>query len=110
MQMMKGLKIVDPNLDKDIPGVAIVLNFGSKIKVVDSSNPFKIETIQLDPQGMAKESSLVAKIVSHIRNRLKVIEIIAALEQNEITSNQLILLKLKDVEGSNDMVGQNVLR
>ena len=78
VQMMEGLKISNPKLEKDIPGVATVLNSGSKIKISDSSNPFNMETMQPDPQDMAKESSLVAKAVSHTTKRLKIIEIIAA--------------------------------
>ena len=98
VQMMKGLKIPDPNLDKDIPGVATVLNSESKIKVLDSSNPFNVETIQSNIQGMAKGSSLVAEVVSHTTKRLKIIEIIVAPKENEITIDQIISLKLKDAD------------
>ena len=97
VQMMKGLMILDPNLDKDILGVATVLDFGSKIKVLDSPNPFNLETMQPDPQDMAKESSLVAEVVSQTTKRLKVMEIIAAPEESEITTEQFISLKLEDV-------------
>ena len=68
--MMKDLKISDPHSDKDILGIVTILTSRSKIKVLDSSNPFSLETIQLDPQGMAKGSSLVAEVVSHTMKRL----------------------------------------
>ena len=106
--MMKGLKIPDPNLDKDIPGVATVLNSRSKIKVPNSSNPFNLETMQPDPQDMAKESSLVAEVVSQTKERLKVMEIIAAPEESEITIDQFISLKQEDAEGLSNKAGRNV--
>ena len=108
VQMMKGLKIHDPNLDKDILGVATILDSRSKIKVPDSSNPFNLETMQPDPQDMAKESSLVTEAVSHTTKRLKIIEIIAALEESEITIDQLISLKLEDGEESSNKAGRKV--
>ena len=105
---MEGLKILDPNLDKDIPRVATILNFGSKIKVSDSSNPFNLETMQPDPQDMAKESSLVTEAVSHTTKRRKVIEIIAAPKENEITIDKLISFKLEDAEGSSNKAEWNM--
>ena len=112
VQMMKGLRIPDPDpdLDKDIPGVATVLKSRSKIKVPDSSNPFNLETIHLVPQGMAIGSSLLAEAVSQTTKRLKVMEIIAAQEDNEVMTNQSISLKLEDAQGSKDKAEKNVLR
>ena len=106
--MMNGLKIPDPNLDKDIPGVATVLNSGSKIKVPDSSNPFNLETMQPGSLNMSKESSLVAEVVSQMTKRLKVMEIIAAPEESEIMTDQFISLKLEDAKGSSNKAGRNV--
>ena len=71
VQMMKGLKIPNPNLDKDIPRVATVLNSGSKIKVPNSSNPFNLETMQPGPLDTSRESNLVAEVVSQTTKRLK---------------------------------------
>ena len=64
--------------------------------------------MQPGPLDISKESSLVTEAVSHTTKRQKVREIIAAPEESEITTDQLISLKLGDAEGSSNKAGQNV--